>query len=66
MDGMFWAASSFDQDLCPWYDEKKGQLPFSLDMLLGSNCSFASDPNFETEETFCRQCAKVSYLLLFP
>jgi surface protein len=52
---MFYGATSFNQNLCGWY--KRGMSPTAaVDVLKGSACAIATDPDFSAKESFCQSC----------
>jgi hypothetical protein len=53
MSWMFIYASSFEQDLCEWYNSFGRGTPEVADMFSNSNCANASDPDFDSKISFC-------------
>jgi hypothetical protein len=52
---MFNSATSFNQDLCAWYNNL--QIGTSVDdMFSSSSCTNAANPDFITKLSFCQAC----------
>ena len=52
MHAMFYFASAFNQNLCPWFFTTT-LVPDTTDMFTDSGCSDDSNPNFTTKDQIC-------------
>jgi len=55
MGFMFSGASSFNQDLCSWYNNLQSTTSVS-EMFPSSGCTDPADPNLSTKLSFCQAC----------
>jgi surface protein len=53
MRSMFEVATSFNQDLCAWYNKLKLTTDVN-NMFIGSGCDSSTDP--DTKDSFCQAC----------
>jgi len=52
---MFDSATSFNQDLCAWYNSIQSNTSV-YKMFLGSGCTDLAGPNLSTKSSFCQPC----------
>jgi hypothetical protein len=55
MGSMFSSASSFNQDLCAWYNNLQNTTSV-FEMVSSSGCTDPADPNLSTKSSFCQAC----------
>jgi hypothetical protein len=55
MSYMFYQSTSFNQDLCAWYNNLQSGTAV-LDIFVYSGCTNQADPNFLTKSSFCQAC----------